>query len=142
MSAETSASVRPISGDLAGLELGGDPVGGGAGGAERLDLGVVLDGPDRADDVVGRASVAPGEAGQQIDQEAGPRAVADGDRSRPRRPDRRRGRWGRSVSSHGWRRNTSGRSTTRGASSRGTTSMASPSTGSTSIVSRSSGMAS
>jgi hypothetical protein len=49
---------------------------------------------------------------------------------------------GSSVSSHGRRENTSGRSTTLGASSRGTTSVASPSRGSTSIVSRSSGIAS
>ena len=33
--------------DVAGLELGGDPVGGGAGPAQRLDLGGVLAGPQR-----------------------------------------------------------------------------------------------
>ena len=49
---------------------------------------------------------------------------------------------GSSVSSHERTANTSGRSTTRGASRRGTTRVASPSTGSTSMVSRSRGMAS
>jgi hypothetical protein len=48
---------------------------------------------------------------------------------------------GSSVSSQGRSPNTSGRSLTRGASSRGTTSVASPSRGRTSMVSRSSGMA-
>ncbi len=49
---------------------------------------------------------------------------------------------GSSVSPHGRRPNTSGRSVTRGASRAGTTSVASPSRGRTSMVSRSSGMAS
>jgi len=49
---------------------------------------------------------------------------------------------GSSVSSHGTTSNTSGCATTRGASSRGTTRCASPARGSTSIVSRSSGIAS
>ena len=48
---------------------------------------------------------------------------------------------GSSVSLHGRSENTPGCSTTRGASSRGITIVASPSRGSTSIVSRSSGMA-
>ena len=49
---------------------------------------------------------------------------------------------GSSVSSHGTISNTSGCGSTRGASSRGTTSFASPARGSTNIVSRSSGIAS
>jgi hypothetical protein len=49
---------------------------------------------------------------------------------------------GSSVSFHGNSVNTSGRSTTRGASMRGTTNVTSPSLGTTSIVSRSSGIAS
>ena len=49
---------------------------------------------------------------------------------------------GSSVSSQGRIANTSGRSTTRAASIRGTTRVAAPSRGTTSMVSRSSGMAS
>ena len=48
---------------------------------------------------------------------------------------------GSSVSLQGRTVKASGRSSTRGASSAGTTSVASPARGSTSIVSRSSGMA-
>ena len=48
---------------------------------------------------------------------------------------------GSSVSPHGTMSKTSGRWFTRGASRRGTTNVASPSTGSTSIVNRSRGMA-
>ena len=48
---------------------------------------------------------------------------------------------GSSVSSHGVIEKTSGRSTTRGASSRGMTSVASPSRGTTNMVKRSNGIA-
>ena len=66
-----------------------------------------------------------------------PTAATDADPARPATMST-----GSSVSSHDLTPNTSGRSTTRGASSRGTTSMASPPRGTTSMVSRSSGMAS
>ena len=142
MSADTCGLGAPDERDLAGVELGGDPVGGGAGGAQGGDLGGVLDHPQRADDVDGAAELGARQLRQQLDEEAGPHLVADGGRRAPRRRARRRSPIGSSVSSHGSSVNTPGCSTTRGASSRGTTSVASPSRGTTSIVSRSSGIAS
>ena len=66
-----------------------------------------------------------------------PTAATDADPARPATMFT-----GSSVSSQGRIPNTSGRSTTRGASIRGTTRLAAPSRGTTSMVRRSSGMAS
>ena len=124
------------------MQLGGDPVGGGAGGAQGGDLGGVLDHPQRADDVDGAAELGARHLRQQLDEEAGPHLVADGGRRRARPASPATIAVGSSVSSHGSSVNTPGCSTTRGASSRGMTIVASPSRGTTSIVSRSSGIAS
>ena len=123
----------------------GDVVDDAAPRAQRVDLVGVLHHPQRTGDV-GRAPERDvGQRALQVEDETGPRVVADGRRRRRRRAVDQPGddaRSGSSVSSQGTTSNASGRSTTRGASSRGTTSTASPSTGSTSIVSRSSGIAS
>ena len=92
---------------------------------------------------IARAEAGAGQRGLEREHEAGPGVVADrddagaaptcaatrGDRGRRSRPRARA-------------TNASGCSTTRGASSRGTTSTASPSAGTTSMVRRSSGIAS
>ena len=81
MSADTSASVRPTSGICAAVELVGDAVGGGAGGAQGVDLGGVLDHAQRPDDVDGPAERRARQLRQQLDEEPGPHLVADGDAS-------------------------------------------------------------
>ena len=65
--------------DLAALELPGDPIGGSAGRAECIDLGRVLHHAQRADDVDGATERGAGQQREQLDEEAGPHLVADGD---------------------------------------------------------------
>ena len=102
-----------------------------AGGpAQGLDLGGVLHRPERADHVAGLAEpVCRAAALQSSTQEPGPGAVADGRDAR--RADELGDERDRVLGLVPRRdaRTASGRSTTRGASSRGTTSVASPSTG-------------
>ena len=70
----------PDEGDLPAVQLGGDAIGGVAGGAQGGDLGVVLDRAQRADDVDGPPVRRPRQVRQQLDEEARPHLVADGDR--------------------------------------------------------------
>ena len=141
-SADTWASVRPTSVDVAALELGRHPIGGRPGPAQRLDLGGVLAGSQRADDVVAPGEPGGRERGLEVDEEASPGAIADGQRGGRRRPARPRWRWGRRSRPRPAAR------TPRGAprlgAPRGAGRRASPPRrpGSTSIVRRSSGMAS
>ena len=123
------------------MQLGGDPVGGRAGGAQGGDLGGVLDHAQRADDVDGTAELGARQLRQQLDEEPGPHLVADRGGRRTARRGAATIAVGSSVSLPRASVNTPGCSTTRGASSRGMTSVASPSRGTTSIVRRSSGIA-
>ena len=66
--------------DLAAVELVGDPVGRGPGGAQGVDLGGVLDHPQRPDDVDRSPERGARQLRQQLDEEAGPHLVADGGR--------------------------------------------------------------
>ena len=111
-------------------------------GAQRIDLGRVLDDAERPGDVDGAAEARARQRVLEVDDEARPRVVADGGARRAAPTRSATTSIGSSVSSHARIENASGCSTTRGASSRGTTSTASPSAGSTSMVSRSSGIAS
>ena len=70
----------PDEGDLAGVQLRGDAIGGRAGGAQGGDLGVVLDRAQRADDVDGAPVRRLRKVRQQLDEEARPHLVADRDR--------------------------------------------------------------
>ena len=127
--------------DRSGLQLGRDPVGRSAGPAQRLDLVRILHRPEGAGHLAGASERGQRQQRLEVDEEAGPRPISD--RHRPRPSDELgddRHRVLRLVPRH--RPNTSGRSTTRGASSRGTTNVASRSTGTTNMVSRSSGIAS
>ena len=63
--------------DVAGVELGGDPVDGGARCGERVDLGLVLDHPQRADHVDGTAVAGVRELREQLDEEPRPHLIAD-----------------------------------------------------------------
>ena len=141
MSAETCGLGAPDERDVTGVQLRGDPIGGRAGGAQRGDLGVVLDHAQRADDVDGPPERRlPDRCGSSSTRKRAhiwsPTATVDAAPHRPATIST-----GRRISCHGCSVNTSGCSTTRGASSRGTTSVASPSRGTTSIVRRSSGIA-
>ena len=117
----------PDEGDLAAMQLGGDAIGGLAGGAQGGDLGVVLDHAQRADDRRRRADTTPPAGAAEARRESAP---TSGRRRRPSRPpphSRATRSTGSADSGHGAMVNTSGCSTTRGASSWATTSVASPS---------------
>ena len=77
-----------------------------------------------------RRELGAGQVRQQLDEEAGPHLVADGGRGGAPAASPATIAIGSSVSPHGCSVNTPGCSTTRGASSSGTTSVASPSRGS------------
>ena len=64
----------------AGLDVGEDPVDGGSGAAQGLDLGGVLHHPQRGRDRRGPDETRPGQLGQQVHEEPGPRLVAEGGR--------------------------------------------------------------
>ena len=72
----------PDEGDLTGVQLRSDAIGSGAGGAQRGDLGVVLDHAQRTDDVDGPPVRRLRQVRQQLDEEARPHLVADRDRRR------------------------------------------------------------
>ena len=141
MSADTSASVRPTSSISPAWSWSGDPVGGRTGRAQRIDLGGVLHHPQRADDVDGAAERGARQLREQLDEEAGPHLVADGDGRRP--PGELGGEGGRILGLvPDAQREHARLLDDPGASSRGTSSVASASRGTTSMVSRSSGIAS
>ena len=144
MSADTSASVRPGQGDVAALELGRDPVGGGSAAARRA---ATSSGSFRA-----RRGPVTSEARRHRVPPAWPAWRSTTNRAQVRSPMATVPAGADEVGDQGHRvvrprptvpgRTRPGRSTTRGASRRGTTRVASPSRGTTSMVSRSRGMAS
>ncbi len=72
----------PDEGDVTGVQLVGDPVGGRTGGTQGGDLRGVLDHPQRPDDVDGAAERRAVEPRQQFDEEPGPHLVTDRRRRR------------------------------------------------------------
>ena len=127
--------------DLTRLQLGRDHVDGRARRGERSTSAGVLHHPQRTDDVDRPPERGAGELRQQLDEEARPHLVTDRDSagSTDEPGDDRRRILG--LPPRTQVEDTRLRLDTRGASSRGMTIVASPSRGTTSIVSRSSGIA-
>ena len=65
----------------AGLQLGGDPIDGGPGSCQCVDLGLVLDHPQRPDHVDRSGVRGSGQLWQQLDEEPGPHLIADRQRA-------------------------------------------------------------